>query len=329
MRVAVTGGTGFLGAHIVENLLEEGHDVVCLVRSTSDRSHLDALGVEQVPGSLEDPLSLGRLSKDADALVHSAGVVAASRAQGYHRANKTGTHNLLQAIGETPLKTITYVSSLAAKGPSPTLDPRPATDTPRPVSTYGESKLGGESALRAYAETTETPATIIRPPALYGPRDQRILGLLKAARRGLYAHFLPHDCHLSLLYGPDCARLVAKSVDAASPRDADVRLWEPGETTLHTSASIYSSLQEVLPGRRIRGVHIPAALLVGAAQIGGLLSLVSGPPRMLNPDKVRELRAKHWLADPQSLQGVDWAPTHGLTTGLRATHDWFQQEGWL
>lgn len=329
MRVAVTGGTGFLGAHIVEQLTQQGHEAVCLVRPTSHRDHLDALGVTQVPGSLSDEKSLRRLVADADALVHVAGVVAANRPSEYLEANTTGTKRLLDAFGDRAPERLTYVSSLAAKGPSPNGKPRPAGDPPAPVSTYGESKLGGEHAVREYAETTGTPATIIRPPALYGPRDRRILGLFKTASRGLYAHFLPPGTRLSLLYGPDCADIVVKSLTHPTGPGPRVLLWEPADASHYSSEELCAGLCEALDLKRLREIRIPGTVLVAAASLSGLLGRLTGPARMLNPDKVRELRARDWLSDTRTLEGVDWRPRHTLAAGLSATHDWFQKEGWL
>ncbi len=328
MRVAVTGGTGFLGAHIAEQLTGNGHEAVCLVRPTSDRKHLDTLGVTQIPGSLTEVDRLERLVRDADAVIHAAGTVAASNRHGYHEANTTGTRNLLAACTKNPVETLIHVSSLAAKGPSPTPAPRPAGAKPHPLSDYGASKLGGESAVRDHARKHPVKTLIVRPPALYGPRDRGLLGLLKTARYGLYPVLVPPDAHFSMLYGPDCARLVVDQLGTSLPTH-EVRILEPADGPPHTNDTVRASLAQALGTRPLRNLRIPAPLLTGSARLTGLMGRFTGRPAMLNPDKVRELRAKHWVADTSTVDAMTWQPRMDLTRGLRATHEWYEAEGWL
>ena len=172
MRVLVTGASGFLGSHIAEQLSKEGHTVRALVRKSSNRRFLETLpGVEFAEGSVEDAAKVDLAAKGVDAIVHSAGLVKARNKDEFHATNVVGTTNLL-AAGKAQgkkLKRFVFVSSLAAVGPSPDGRPVDGEREPNPVTHYGRSKLEAERAVRA--AKGELPVTVIRPPLIYGPRD--------------------------------------------------------------------------------------------------------------------------------------------------------------
>ncbi len=326
MRVAVTGGTGFLGAHLTKKLHAQGHEPVCLVRTTSDRKHLDQLGVAQVPGSMDDPGSLDRLVRESDAVVHVAGAVTARQEEGYREVNTNGTKRLLEVCKRHAPARIVYVSSLAAKGPSPTPRPQPASSAPRPVSAYGRSKLGGEEAVQAHAEASATPCIIVRPPALYGPRDPGLLGLLKIAKRGFYPAVVPPDAHVSMLYGPDCAQFIAGLLQDPDP---GVSLYEPADGLPYTDPILRETIAQAMGEKRLRRLSVPGPVLKGAAHVTHLVSGLTGKTSMFNPDKVKELRSKHWVSDTSSVDGLGWRAETTLLEGMKRTKDWYEQEGWL
>lgn len=326
MRVAVTGGTGFLGAHITQELVTRGHEPVCLVRPTSDRRHLKSLGVTQIPGAMDDPGSLRKLVRDTEAVVHVAGTIAARDAAGYRTVNTDGTRRLLKACEEQALKRFIYVSSLAAKGPSPTPRAESAACEPRPISDYGRSKLGGEQAVREHGGTSGCDAAIVRPPALYGPRDRGLLGVLRLARRGLYPAVVPPGAHVSLLYGPDCARFIATLVDAPANGTS---IYEPADGLPYTDPILRETIAQAMGGKRLRPFSVPGPLLKGAAHITHLATGFAGKTAMLNPDKVRELRSKHWVSDTSTLDGLAWKPATTLLQGMQETKKWYETEGWL
>lgn len=326
MRVAVTGGTGFLGAHLTETLLGRGHEPICLVRPTSDRRHLDALGVAQLPGSMDDPRALERLVQDSDAVVHGAGTIAARDAPGYHAVNAAGTKRLLEVCKRQTPERVVYVSSLAAKGPSPTPRPEPADAPPKPVSHYGHSKLAGEQALEAYAEETGSGALIVRPPALYGPRDRGLLGLLKIARRGYFPAIVPANAHVSMLYGPDCADFIVTMLEKEK---SGMSLFEPADGLPYTDAVLRETIAQAMGDKRLRPLSVPGPLLTGAAHLAHLVAGFRGQTSMLNPDKVKELRSKHWVSDTSSVEGFGWQAKTPLLEGLKRTRAWYEKEGWL
>src|ERR1700722_12501724 len=185
MKVLVTGASGFLGSHVADQLTRGGHDVRALVRKSSKRDFLERLDrIEFAYGSVEDAAKVADAVKGVDAIIHSAGLVKARSPEEFHRTNVDGTRNLIEAakVHAPKLRRFVLVSSLAAAGPS--LDGVPLDrDGAGPVTHYGRSKLEAERVVLAAKDSL--PVTILRPGAIYGPRDQEILVFFKSVKSGV------------------------------------------------------------------------------------------------------------------------------------------------
>jgi nucleoside-diphosphate-sugar epimerase len=189
MRVLVTGGSGFLGSHVVERLLERGHEVACLVRRSSDTSFLEGVRgssgarVALVTGAIDDAASLERAVADCEGVVHCAGVVKARSYDDYERVHKEGTLALARVAMARPggVRRFVHVSTAGVMGAARADRAHLEGDAPSPVTPYSRSKLAGEQALLELAG--ELPVTVIRPPAIYGPRDREILAFFQMVRR--------------------------------------------------------------------------------------------------------------------------------------------------
>src|SRR4030042_1031294 len=170
----VTGGTGFLGSHLVDYLLSEGHKVRCIVRKSSNLKWLQNKPIEIFVTGLFDKDKLRDVLKGVDYLFHVAGVVKAKKPEGYFKGNVETTRNLLEVVKEVNpnIKRILVVSSQTACGPS--LDGKHCNEETKqhPITTYGRSKFAQEELAKSYMN--ELPITIVRPPAVYGERDTEI-----------------------------------------------------------------------------------------------------------------------------------------------------------
>ena len=168
-KVLVTGGTGFIGRHLVERLVERGDDVTCLVRNVKRAAVLGDLDVRSAIGDVTDAESLDDAVAGAEVVYHLAGATLVFSAEQFHRVNETGARNVADACAaqSTP-PVLVFVSSLAAAGPTTPEQPRVESDLPNPVSNYGKSKWAGEQRLMEMA--AKLPITIVRPPIVIGPR---------------------------------------------------------------------------------------------------------------------------------------------------------------
>ncbi|HZU51772.1 MAG TPA: NAD(P)-dependent oxidoreductase, partial [Sphingomicrobium sp.] len=155
MRLAITGGTGFIGSHLIDVALAAGHEVNALTR----RPQGPRLGVEWIAGDLSARDSLERLVRDAEAIIHVAGTITATNAKGFEEGNVAGTLAMLAAATAGGVQRFVQVSSLAAREPK--------------LSLYGASKARAEELVHSSGLNW----AIVRPPAVYGPGDKETLEL--------------------------------------------------------------------------------------------------------------------------------------------------------
>jgi nucleoside-diphosphate-sugar epimerase len=320
--VLVTGGTGFVGSHLIEALLRRGDQVRGLVRNPARAQALAFDGVEWMGGDLSDREALGRAVRTVEVIYHVAGLVAVhSEAEGM-AVNRDGTARLLEAARETGARFV-FVSSLAAAGPAPVDRPLTGDEPPAPITAYGRSKLAAEALIRR----SPLPWVILRPPAVYGPRDREMLRIFAGiVRFGIAPVFGAGDQQLSLVYGPDLAEAIARA--GASP-DALGRILYPTHPEILTSTGLVRGIAAAAE-RRVRVVRIPVAagrmLLSATGTIAGL----TGRATILNRDKGNEFFAPAWTCDASALTGLTgWRASHDLARGARATLAWYRSAGWL
>lgn len=329
MKAFVTGGTGFVGSHLVEELLERKYEVRCLVRS--DPKWLDGLPVETVRGDLFNADALREGMRGVDVIHHVAGLTRGETQEALDRANVEGTLHLLDAVRDAApeVGSVVVTSSLAACGPSPVEGdrPRPLTeaDPLRPITRYGRSKEKMEAAVQERYD--DLPITIARPPAVYGPREADIFTMIKAADKQRIFPIVGEGRtpQLSLVHVRDLVRGLADLGES----DATA-----GETYFVSSEQHYAwgEIREVILdalGRGALKVNVPRPLVgvVGAMAETVGKALGTYPP--LNREKAREAKAS-WLCSPAKAQrDVGYRQTVPLEEGMRETVAWYREHGWL
>lgn len=300
MRIAATGGTGFVGSRLLPILADAGHEVRALTRRPVE----GGVGIEWIQGSLQDAGALRRLADGADAVIHVAGVINADAA-GFEAGNVAGTAAVVDAAKAAGVGRFVHVSSLAAREPG--------------LSRYGRSKAASEAIVR----DSGLDFAIARPPAVYGPGDRETLDLFRMARRGLI--MLPPAGRLSVLHADDLARLLLALAGREAPPAV---LCEPddGRPGGWSHRQFAQALSEAV-GRRARAVHMPPAALRLGAMVDGLLR--RGRAK-LTPDRVAYFCHPDWVADPGLAPPPSlWSPAIATPKGLRDTAEWYRRQGWL
>jgi dihydroflavonol-4-reductase len=326
MRALVTGASGFIGSNLVDRLLAEGVSVKCLVRRRSNLTWLQHLPVDLVTGDFHDPASLAPAVADTDLVFHVAGATRAPRRRKFIQGNFEATRNLLRACEQygPPGQKFIFISSLAAAGPS-SGSPLTEDQPPRPVSAYGESKLMAERAVLEFSQ--QRPATVIRPPAVYGPRDRDTLLLLKGIQRGL--HVIP-------------GRGVPQKVSLAHVRDLVTGIWLAARSERshgriyyicgeghHDWRAIGEQAGRVL-GKRFKTFHVPWWLMRLVAIGGSVTSQFTAKPTLMSLDKLRDLRQSQWLcSNARARAELGFQPALDLYNGLADAAAWYKAAGWL
>lgn len=322
MRALVTGGTGFVGHHLIDALLRRGDDVTALVRSPAKAAPLKERGVRLVTGDLDALPAMREAATGAEVVYHVAGVVAARNDAEFLHANRDGTANLLAAAAEVGTPRFVLVSSLAAAGPSARGTPLTGAESPRPVTPYGRSKLAGEVAVRS----GPLPFVILRPPIVYGPRDTEVLKLFKMARWGVGAVFGGGEQELSAVYGPDLAGAL---VAAGTSPTAAGKTYFPAHPEVFTSAALARQIGEAV-GRRVVLVKVPELVGRGLLAVIGGVAKLTGAASVLSSEKAPEFFEPAWTVDPSALTAdTGWTAQTPLARGLPETATWYAAERWI
>jgi nucleoside-diphosphate-sugar epimerase len=327
MKVLVTGGSGFLGSHVAEQLSEQGHEVVALVRKSSNRKFLHTLrNVTLSEGSVEDKASVDRAMKDVDAVVHAAGLVKARTEAEFFECNTQGTVNLLDAALEhaPKLRRFVHVSTLEACGPSPDRRPVPL-DQERPVTAYGRSKLAAEKEVAS--RRAKLPVVILRPAAIYGPRDVEILEAFRAASRRQYPVIGDGTMLGCYTYGPDCARACISAIEVDTP-SGNIYFVDDGEP-LPMARAMGELLPEALGTAPLLRMGVPFPVLRLASLGVEAYGKIRKKPVMLTREKVAMLRHDWVCESTKTRADLRWNPEVSFTEGLRRTAQWYRENGWL
>jgi len=301
MKLAITGGTGFVGSHLIDAALGAGHEVRALTRR--DQEPRDAL--EWVPGSLEDREALRELVTEMDAVIHVAGAISAGSAAGFEQGNVDGTLAMLAAATAGGIHRFVHVSSLAAREPK--------------LSLYGASKARAEELV----ERSGLDWAMVRPPAVYGPGDKETLELFRMAKLGLMA--VPPRGRLSLIHVDDLARLLLALADPDAPSAIVVEADDgtPGGWTHQQFARAIG----IAVGKKPAIVPAPGALLRIAAHADQLLR---GPKAKLTVDRAAYFSHHDWVIDPSRAPPPGlWHPRVQTGQGLAETAAWYREKRWL
>jgi len=325
--ILITGGTGLIGSHLAERLLSLGYKVRCLLRYPDKRRWLGDLPVEVAPGDITIPSTLPDAVRGVDAVVHAAALLNARSADDFVRFNVQGTKNLLDACvnaSPSPARFV-YCSSQAAAGPSPLDRPMTVDDPANPLTEYGKSKLESERLIAGFRNAIET--VIIRPSAVFGPRDRQVLLYFKAIATWRIKPFFGSPANrVSVIYVADLVEaLICALVAPADHLPAyPVFVADPQP---HTWAHIAETMEKAL-GRRALPLVIPRRVIAAAATISELFS--GRKVSVFNREKAREMLASSWWCDPKpAIDHLGWKTVTPLKTAIQQTVDWYRSQGWI
>jgi uncharacterized protein YbjT (DUF2867 family) len=299
--IAITGGTGFVGAHLIDLAIARGHRVRALARRPQPQRE----GVVWIEGSLERRESLGRLVEGCAAVIHVAGIINGSDEE-FRRGNVLGTEAIIDAAVEAGIARFIHVSSLAAREPG--------------LSAYGRSKCQSEQSVIASGGHW----TIVRPPAIYGPGDREILEFFRVAKTGIVP--LPPGGALSLIAVADLCRLLLACLDS---RASIARLYEPddGREGGWSHVEFARMIGQAIGKKRVIPVPLSKRLLAAGSWLG---RRIPGPLAKLTPDRVAYFSHPDWTASPARRPPADvWSPEIETPQGLADTAVWYRAHDWL
>jgi dihydroflavonol-4-reductase len=316
--ISVTGATGFVGWHLTQACVASGWDVRAVVRPGNRKPVPDGAVV------VEAPLAGAELSAacdGSDVLVHCAAVVRAPSERVFHDVNVGGTKAAVAAAKAAGARLV-LISSLAAAGPSPPDAPRSEDDPPAPVNAYGRSKLAAEAVVR---EAAGLEWTIVRPAAVFGPRDRGFLPLFAMARRGLFLAPSRRPVSFTLVHVDDLVRAVQLAVDAPAAAGATFFVGHPQAQTVD---DILSAIARSL-ARPYRPWHPPEFMLGAAARVGDAFWAMGVEPT-IDSARLVELRSEGFVcAVDRARDLLGFAATISLGDGMDQAARWYREHGWI
>jgi nucleoside-diphosphate-sugar epimerase len=301
MKLAITGGTGFVGSHLIDVALSAGHSIRALTRR--DQPPRD--GLEWIAGDLSTREALEKLVGDADAIIHVAGTISGHSAAAFEIGNVAGTLAMLAAATAGGVRRLVHVSSLAAREPK--------------LSLYGSSKCRAEQLVHS----SGLDWAIVRPPAVYGPGDRETLELFRMAKLGLM--LMPPRGRVSVIHADDLSRLLLAFAAPTAPANILVEA-DDGKQSGWTHREFARALA-VAVGTKAAVISSPGVLLRLAARAD---QLMRGEKAKLTVDRAAYFSHRNWVVEPKRAcpPGL-WRPQIDTTQGLRETADWYRGQGWL
>jgi len=324
--VFVTGATGFIGSHLVDHLLQKNCTVLCLVRKTSSQEYLQSIGAQLHAGNLNEPQSYQSLLDQADYVFHCAGLTKARNCKEYFESNAEVCRPLYRACAERSrrIKAVVHLSSLAAVGPSASNQPVDENSSCRPLTHYGKSKLAGEEIALSFS--SDLPMVVLRPPVVYGEREENFFTYLKSIQRGWIFIVGKAQRHLSLIYVED---LVRGMVRAATPPTETQRVFFITDGHNYSWDDVAEVAMRVL-NVRARRITIPENVLVLAACLSEGWARLGSQAPLFDRQRVIDIRQSSWTASAaQFFEQYSFQPHYDLSKGLTKTLNWYRQQGWF
>jgi UDP-glucose 4-epimerase len=325
-RVLITGASGFIGYHLIEEALKNNLEVYAAVRKSSKIDHLKDFSINYTYPDFAD---ISSLKKDIEQnkyhyIIHAAGVTKARSQNEYNAINAGYTHNLALAAVESGigLKKFVLLGSLAAVGPLKNIDSIITEQTtPNPVTAYGKSKLMAEEKLKAFPKLNYT---ILRPTGVYGPRDRDIFIFFKQVARGLEPYIGRNDQDFSFLYVTDLAKATVKALFAGNQNTYN--LSDGGR---YNRYELGDNIKKALNSKTVI-FHLPVNFVKFIAYISEKYSSLSNKASTLNVEKLNELMAVNWFCDIEKAKtDLGFYPEYNLEAGVAETIKWYKTNKWL
>ncbi len=326
-KILITGASGFIGSFLVEEAIKRNYKVFAGVRNTSKRTYLKDSRIQFFKADLADKeaikSSLTQVGK-FDFIIHNAGVTKSCSKSNFNKVNYQYTRNLIEALYETntiPKKFI-QISSLAAYGPGDekTLKPINLTDTPRPVSYYGKSKLKTEQYIKSLKDF---PYLIFRPTGVYGPREKDYYVMYKSIKQGLETYINTSDQHISFIYIKDLSRFIIDVLNS----NITGKSYFVSDLKNYTAKEFSQIVKKELNVKTI-ALTFPGFWVRILAFLNEKTScFLFGKIPTLNTEKYKEISQINWLCDSSDLvKDFNFKPEYDLEKGLNETIKWYKQE---
>ncbi len=320
-HVSITGVTGFLGWHLAEAFRDAGWRVTGIVRPGNLKALPDGVMASRTPLEGE---ALARAAEGASVIVHAAGLTSARNDAAFESVNVAGTEAVVMAANAIGARVV-LISSQAVIGTGTPERPSREHDVPRPLNAYGRSKLAAEATLKMRARTSWC---IVRPSAVYGPRDRQFLPLFRLASRGWFPLAVDPATAFTLVYVEDVARAVVLAAAGLLAGAAGGETLFIGHPRPRTTEDVLRILADAFQ-RPYRPWPVPGPILSGLSWAGELSSRLGRHP-LVDRARFQELRAEGFVcAIDRAREVLNFTAEVELRDGVERTLRWYRDQAWV
>ena len=326
MKVALTGASGYTGRHVLRRLLGRGDSVKALVRESAITPDLLSSGAEIVRGALGDADAARRMVAGCDAVMHIAAVYrTAGHPDSYYREiNVEGTRTLLEASAAARVRRFVHTSTVGVHGDvknSPADENAPIV----PSDIYQETKAEADAMARDFGRTHGLDVAIVRPGAIYGPGETRLLKVFRSIARGRYAVVGKGAAHYHLVYIDDLVDGFLLALDR--PEAAGETFIIAGPHSL--SQDDFAREVARATGGSVWPLHIPAWPI---QRLGDVVEAICVPLGLDPP--IHRRRVDFWVKNrsfsiEKARRLLGYEPKVDVTEGIERTARWYRENGWL
>lgn len=323
-KVLITGASGFVGYHLIEEAINNNLEVFAGIRKSSEIGHLKNFDIQY---RYPDFQNIESLQEDFAAnkyqyVIHAAGLTKARLPAEYEQINAEYTRNIAMAAAAGNVKKFILIGSLAAVGPLEDITETITEQTiPHPVTSYGRSKLHAEQLLR---DIKNLNYTILRPTGVYGPRDRDIFIFFKQLTRGIEPYIGRKSQKFSFIYVADLAQAAIKALyngDGETFNLSDGRFYDRYEL-----GKITKDVLHLAPLK----FHLPVSFVRVVAFIAEKYSSLNKKASALNVEKLNELTAVNWNCNiEKARKELGYLPRYDLAAGVAETLNWYKVNNWL
>lgn len=333
-KILITGASGFIGSFLVETALSKGYEVWAGIRKTSSKEYLKDKRINFIELNFNDrqiireQLNLHFSTHNKfDYIIHNAGATKCLQKEDFYKINFHYTVNFIDSLTEAnqiPEKFI-FMSSLSVmgKGDETHYTPFRLTDTPKPNTAYGKSKLKAETYLK---KQSQLPHIIFRPTGVYGPREKDYLMMIKSVISGLDISAGSKPQHLTFIYVSDLAEAIFEGIES----DIINQTYFISDGNTYTDKEYSSLIKQILGKKFTLNLRIPLPLLKVISVFCESITKLTHKPSTLNKDKYLIMSQRNWQCDTEPLfKDLKFTPKYDLQKGLQESIDWYKNNNWL
>lgn len=327
MNIVITGATGFIGSHITDELVKQGHNVSVIIRKNSSLKNIEGLPINVFEVDYENIDSVKKATSTAEIIIHCAGMLFGKDYNDLKKANVNSTINLVDSIkNNSNFKQFIYISSLTVAGPSASLDlVKKENDHKNPITNYGKSKAEAEDFLINQRDWLNY--TILRLPAVYGPRDTAIFSLFKLAKSGFATLIGFNTKYLSLIHSSDVVNGLCLTLNN---QIAFKKIYFLSSDEYYSWEEVMDILKKGFNKKRLIKLKLPHSIVYLIAFINSYASKIIGLTPIFDLDKARDFTQKYWICSNKLIkQDLNYVQSISLEEGISSTIKWYKENKWL